>query len=414
VTGNGTANAVSGSSVDDLKFFGNTTFGIGYGFRLLGGTLNLLDVNGNEFDAVPHVVSIETGGAITGGKFDGGLIYSYTSIDKKVSSAVATPVFYAAGDAAPGASDVDINDVTVMSASGSLLNWSAPRSNVRLNAVHALGTNSAVGPTADAIMWDADGRLSVIGSTEQMYRAEGSCIHVTAAMQLLLVEGNTFIGCGYVISLDAAFAPTQIISGNVALGTRNATAYGGVLAQALSDVSNAWDKPGPNWSRAIDGRNSGLHLDFQGSTKLALSTDGTLTTGGSLHAPDLDVAGTGSVQAHWITAPLTPTIENGGLKTAVAGLSYRKFGRTVTYNVQVTLTNLGSGSGALTLHGLPFPQDAGSFCILTGKDVSVTGKGVTMTIAPGSSNVVVTYIDGSYPNASGLILVASGTCQASV
>ena len=243
-TGDGTATAsTTQGTVDGLAFHHNTTFGLGYGLRALGGTFNLAAITDNIFDGTPHVMSLEAGGSFNG-RFDGGIVYSYTSQDAAVAHRMATPLFYQAPDAAPG-TDINIAHLHVAYGSGSLLDFSAAsQANATLDDVYTKALNGAEGGRQDAIRWGAGGRLALRGSTIVTAGASPSCLNVSAPLQALMVVGNLFVTCGFTISYTGAFGPAaQVVSNNASLGSRQPTPYGGTLPGALADNGNAWDKP---------------------------------------------------------------------------------------------------------------------------------------------------------------------------
>jgi hypothetical protein len=124
------------------------------------------------------------------------------------------------------------------------------------------------------------------------------------------------------------------------------------------------------------------------------ATQLTLTTGNLIVASGQGIdfsatAGTGTSEllADYEEGTYTPTVtaSSGTLTTVTATGNYTKIGRQVTVNVSVTLTNAGTGSGAL-LVTLPFT--AGLFpAIGTGREDQNTGTTLQIRIqstTPGS------------------------------
>ena len=65
--------------------------------------------------------------------------------------------------------------------------------------------------------------------------------------------GNIFMNCGFVVSYSGGFGPAaQMVSNNLSLNSRQPTAYGGILAGALADINNAWDKPSVAGRQPVD------------------------------------------------------------------------------------------------------------------------------------------------------------------
>lgn len=288
--GNGTAaaaqtipgsNPPSPQSSGGFQMHDNYVFGLGYGIRLLGGTLDLMDMADNSFDGVAHPLSIETGGAFHG-RWDGGMVYAYQSTNGAFSITSGFPVFYQAADAAPG-TDINIDHVRVNFASGGLLDFEAASSSLAtIDNVYTSSLNGFAGATADAVKWAAGARLQIRNSTIATAGNSYSCVNLASNAQALVVTNNMFLNCGYVVAATLGTASQSVIANNVALGTRTAI-YGGTYPMYLPDVNNSWDKTPYGWSvgtRAPGGDNSYL-ISYQGVPKLSISPAGALKTVGS-------------------------------------------------------------------------------------------------------------------------------------
>jgi hypothetical protein len=409
IVGDGTATTASTTHVDGLSYHHNTTFGLGYGIRVAGGTLNLFRGSENIFDGTAHPIAVGTGGKIVGASsLSGGVVYSYT-FGQPTNPSLSTPVVSVSADSAPN-SALAIDDLHVASASGPLIDWEGSAGTLDISNVTLDGVNDPAGANSIVRMnTTRNGRLRINGSRFACNGGLG--VEVGAPLQFMTVTANEFTSCSANISLGGSFATPNLIVGNYSLGTTGATAYAGSQASSLSDLSNSWDKPGPNWEQSIDGRTGGLQFAFQGVSKLELSPSGSLTPIGALNAPDLNIAGTGSAIAAWTQVTLAASPLTGSFTNVTAGLGYRKTGRMISYSVHVDEKNIGTATGFVTLSGLPFAQDSGTYCVLVGKEVGATGKGITMTIAPGATRALIAYTDGTFADANGLTIVASGTCQ---
>ena len=416
--GDGTARTPSTLHVDGLSLTGNVTFGMGYGFRVQGGWLNLLAATGNMFDGTARVMAVEAGGLVTGARITGGMWYSYTLDDgaSGVGGSTVTPMIFAAADATPG-SVLDVSAVTAPSGSGALADWSAPRSSLRITDVNAMGLNNdGGGGTAPGIRFSsAGGRLSVLGSTLLMLgSAPGACVLIDQPVADLTIVGNHLIGCAAPVSASGPMPPVAVaITGNVSVGTHGRVAYAGDQAASLPDVGNAWDVTPAGWSVGRRPSDGALVTSYRGAPRLVLEPSGDLSVEGMLAGHDLAINGAGSALAPWAETPLTPTPQRGAFAGVTAGLrSSRPFGgRTVTYNVRVAVQAAGSAAGALTLAGFPAAQQGETFCVLQGRELQPRARTVTITIAPGGRSGAVAADDGGALLVTGLVLTASGTCE---
>lgn len=100
----------------------------------------------------------------------------------------------------------------------------------------------------------------------------------------------------------------------------------------------------------------------------------------------------------------TPTVSAavGTITTAAASLNYVRRGRLVRFHVTVTITNNGTGAGAV-LVTLPFSAVSG---VIFGRADAVSGKAL-QGICSGTTLTITNY-DNSYPGASGEVLRLTG------
>lgn len=282
IVGDGTAHARSASSVDGMQWSNNYVFGMGYVIRVRGGTLDVSAFTGNSFDGVSRVLSVETGGLVSGVRMAGGIWYPYTYGDP----AAVTPAIYTAADAAPG-NNLHIGSLSVPSCSGGVADWNAPASVLTLSDVEAPGMNNLAGGsgTATGIRFNSlGGRLRVVGGTLAMQGSvPGAGIAVMQPVQSLTVTGVQFVACGVPISLDGPYAsPSMTVSGNTSTGTHGAVAYAGARAASLPDVGNNWDKPTPGWSQVSRGADGAWVLSFGGVPQVAFLPNGAVRAAGPI------------------------------------------------------------------------------------------------------------------------------------
>lgn len=106
----------------------------------------------------------------------------------------------------------------------------------------------------------------------------------------------------------------------------------------------------------------------------------------------------------------TPTITaSSGTFTTVAGKGYhKKKGRTVFFNIEVTITTVGTAAGAV-LVPLPFKAVAHAQ-VLSGRE-TVTGIAVSGLIAASDTQMQILRYDAATIAASGRTVVISGSYE---
>ena len=239
IVGDGTAMSPPSMSVDGLSFSDNTVFGMGYALRISGGWSNLMTMTDNRLDGMAHVISLETGSRITYGTISGGVWYSYTFGSPSV---VTTPI--TASPSAAANSSLSVDNVTLASSSGGIMDWRAPASDVSLTNIRAIGLNNIAGGTAAGVHYDsAGGRLRVLSSIVGFAAGSTSaCIEIPSGLQMMAVSMNQFVLCPSVISLSGS-PGAVLVNGNQAIGTSGPKIYSGPNAGDLPDTANGWDKP---------------------------------------------------------------------------------------------------------------------------------------------------------------------------
>ena len=84
---------------------------------------------------------------------------------------------------------------------------------------------------------------------------------------------------------------------------------------------------------------------------------------------DLNLAGTGTMAGAWNSFQATVTASTGTITAASAVVRYKKFGRSVYFNLYAQITNNGSGAGQLTI-SLPFANNASAPLMLLSRDLN--------------------------------------------
>ena len=98
----------------------------------------------------------------------------------------------------------------------------------------------------------------------------------------------------------------------------------------------------------------------------------------------------------------TVTSTGGTITTASSSAKYTKIGRTVFISGSITITNNGTGTGALNIAGLPYtPTQAASG---VGRETVNTGSTCSFTISNGSTAMQVYTYNNLYPALSGSVI----------
>ncbi len=280
--GNGSASTLASHTIDGLNFSANYTFGLGYGLRALGGAFNLATWADNSFDGVAHPVSVETGGAIVGGSsLSGGRIYGYT-FGEPTNPAAYTAVVTVAADSAPNSS-LSVENVSVPSSSGGLVDWEGAAGTLDFVNVKADGANNGGSATAISAvkMNSLGGRLRITSSRiTEGGTTPGDCIEVDQPLQFMTIAGNQFTSCLAPISLGGAFATPSKVTGNFSSATTGHVAIGGAQAGTIDDLENTWDVPGATWTHGLRGADGALQFSFRGSPEISLTPAGNATVPG--------------------------------------------------------------------------------------------------------------------------------------
>lgn len=106
----------------------------------------------------------------------------------------------------------------------------------------------------------------------------------------------------------------------------------------------------------------------------------------------------------------TPTVTSavGSITTVSASGNYTKIGRQVTVNMNISITNNGTGAAALVIAGVPFNAATSRFDAGTGREYAVVGSQVAMTFSTTSTIQMLTY-NNLYPGGTGYLIAASIT-----
>jgi len=274
------------------------------------------------------------------------------------------------------------------------------------------------------------------------------------------------------MTCDMSSASNVNAGGHVAAGTNGALAYGNVvlkytgnsatLTAIRSETGGTTYRTGPvtvngggtlgsiiaTYLNSVDGGNAGGAATFTigpinftqfyniqgGAATLASTTfaSGGAVTGAQFNVVDngvIDTAGnavsvipgntTGSATGGgqvvgylgnaWTTYTPTVVSGTGTITTASATGRYQRNGRTVNVQMVVTITTNGTGASWLNV-GLPFNAAVSSF--IGGIETALTGKSVQASSGAGNT-VSARFYDGTYPGASGAVILLEGAYETS-
>jgi hypothetical protein len=213
--------------------------------------------------------------------------------------------------------------------------------------------------------------------------------------------GNTQIGANVVgaNAKNITFAHSQC-AGNGGNGLQvtsgaNSTWDGGVLG--------ATDTAGGNGSNGagIDATSTGAlnYCKMDGNTASPLvnnNPSGFFTSGNTPYT--------------WDTFTSTITAQTGTITTASGTLKYKRVNKTVHWSLVASITNNGTGAGAINAT-LPFACVVGTNFVGCGRETNITGKMLQGFINSGSSTIYIVYYDGTYPGVNGAGFTISGTYE---
>lgn len=119
--------------------------------------------------------------------------------------------------------------------------------------------------------------------------------------------------------------------------------------------------------------------------------------------------GTGDTGSAWtaFTPGITATV--GALTTTSTTGRYKKLGRTVFIEMELTITTNGTGASSLTTT-LPFASASSE--IIVGREIAINGKALTGTVGAASTSMNICFYDNGYAGANGSVLALSGVYEA--
>lgn len=197
----------------------------------------------------------------------------------------------------------------------------------------------------------------------------------------------------------------------LAIQNGNAAASSDVALQALT-ANGTWTT---SWGRStalmkINSSNAIDVLTVAAAGDVTVSV-GNLVIGTSGKGIDFSAtAGTGTSELlnDYEEGTFTPTVtaSSGTFTTVSATGAYTKIGRVVNFSIEITITTVGTASGAV-IATLPFTPAVAN-CASMGRERNVTGYSLQGTISSGSANMTIQKYDNSSIITSSAILVMTG------
>lgn len=131
---------------------------------------------------------------------------------------------------------------------------------------------------------------------------------------------------------------------------------------------------------------------------------GATISGSAYKSNGFSVDGSGNLTATslsetsaWTAFTCTATPGAGSITTQSSTSKYKKIGKTVFISIDVSISNIGTGSGSVTL-SLPFAT--GGQMTITGRESAVSGKVILGMAGNGASGIILTNYDNSGPSFS--------------
>ena len=219
---------------------------------------------------------------------------------------------------------------------------------------------------------------------------------------------------GFNFSDAAATKEVQITNSQIAgNGTSAGNTYDGIrVAAGLQTISINYNTIGA-WGGYSATQKYGVnllagatnHVSVQGNNLNNNATAGIIN--GASGADQLVTNNLGS--DGWTSYTPTITCGSGAFTTVSATGLYKAVGKTVYFDVQVSITTNGTAGGWVNFT-VPTAEGAGSRWAFAGRGF-LSGKAVQANLTGGGTVVGVTNYDGTYPGANGEILVVSGFYQ---
>lgn len=241
--------------------------------------------------------------------------------------------------------------------------------------------------------------------------------HLEGGYTPLLVSGNcnVFENCTY-YAPRGPYCVDVAGLGNRITGTTGVTYYGGnpsykgILLRGANNMVEVADIGCVNGIIDFAGSQGGNIVRVTGYHDTGVMYTGTP------HAKDdvlITVGGpAGGVFAQsspisWTAYTPVVTSSGGALGSYSSAARYRREGNTVHISAVITITDNGTGSGAIEFN-LPTAAQRG---LLFGREDALTGKSLQARFAVAATQAVVSDYTNAYPAATGAVLVLSGSYE---
>jgi hypothetical protein len=144
------------------------------------------------------------------------------------------------------------------------------------------------------------------------------------------------------------------------------------------------------------------------TANIATNTTNIATNTTNIATNTTDIA---AIKAAWTSYTPTVSATSGTLTTTSTTGRYLQIGKTVYFTAQVTLTNVGTASGRISL-GLPKTAGASSY-VVAGVERQSTGNAITGLVGSGGTTALIDGYSGLTPNmiVNGYVLLIGGVYE---
>lgn len=264
-------------------------------------------------------------------------------------------------------------------------------------------TGTAAGLTAGNVTTNANltGAITSTGNASLL----GS--FTSASLKTALTD-ETGSGAAVFATSPALVTPTGIVKGDVGLGNVDNTSDVTKWAATKTLTNTTYDTAGTGNSFSINGVAATANT---GTGSVVRATSPTLVTPTLGAATATTINGASIDNLAWTTYTPTVTAQTGTPTTTTATGRYKQIGKTLFLNVLVTITTVGTATGAVNA-SLPFTAvTATNSFIGSALEQSTTGKSSGCYVFQGSTVVSSKQTDASTWWVNGYILAMSVTYE---
>lgn len=425
----------SSSTVSQAPVAGNltnSTLGSELAINITDGKLFYKD-NANNVQVIAWKVTPTTaGGTGLTSYTQGDLLYydSGTTLSKLAKSTTATRYLSNTGTSNnPAWAQIDLtNGVTgtlpvanggtgITSLGAGVATWLGTPSSANLAAAvtDETGTGSLVFATSPTLISPTIGFSgnftdSFLINTLSSFSVGNQCFH-----QFKDANGVT----GAINSWGSAYGGVYSLGIAISSNMVNNSSLGGTLQYGQTGVSTMYKQyaGGHYFYRAASG-SGGSNISYQEVLSTDTSNNITFTAGNLIQGTaakginftaNTPAAGMTSQLLNWYEeGTWTPTVasDGGTITSYTATGTYTRIGRMVMLNMNILITNNGTGSGGLNISGIPFSAAATYAATGVFREVAATGNVGAITVGSTTTMSMNTYNNG-YPGGTNYRIIGS-------